>query len=398
MAVLGAGLQGMLAALALARAGWSVEVLDRSPSPMEGASVRGEGKLHLGYVYANDPGRATAGLMVEGALRFAELVDRWVPGGVDWASLRSDPFLYGVLADSLVGPDDLAEHYAWVDELVAAALAGGCTYAGAARARPARRLADPAAHGLGPSVVAAFATDEVAIDPVGLRTDVLGAADTGGAVGFRGETTVEAVARAPEGFVVTTRRHGEVQDRRADAVVNCLWDGRLAVDGTMGLAPERPWIHRLKHAVRGRVPAGAAPPSATLVLGPYGDVVHRGGGRVYASWYPVCLTATSTELAPPPGWATSAEGRGGATPEHLAADTVAALRAHVPGLTDLAVDAVGAGVIVAWGERDIDVPESELHRRHEVGVHEHDGYLSVDTGKLTTAPLFAERVAEVLGR
>jgi glycerol-3-phosphate dehydrogenase len=58
---------------------------------------------------------------------------------------------------------------------------------------------------------------------------------------------------------------------------------------------------------------------------------------------------------------------------------------------------VAAGVVVAWGDSDIDKPDSELHRRLDIGVHDHDGYLSVDTGKLTTAPLFAAKVADVLG-
>ena len=56
--VLGAGIQGTCAALALTTTGWNVTVLDRSAEPMMGTSRRGECKLHLGYVYGNDPGRA----------------------------------------------------------------------------------------------------------------------------------------------------------------------------------------------------------------------------------------------------------------------------------------------------------------------------------------------------
>jgi hypothetical protein len=183
-------------------------------------------------------------------------------------------------------------------------------------------------------------------------------------------------------------------------VVNCLWEGRLAIDATMGIAPPRPWIYRLKYGVHGTLPAGAPlPPSTTIVLGPYGDVVRHAGGRIYASWYPDCLAGTSTDLTTPPSWASATAGT--AAPDvldALATATVKALAEHVPAVQGLQVDLVAAGVIVAWGETDIDELDSELHRRHAIGVHDHGDYLSVDTGKLTTAPLFAQRVADLLDR
>ena len=54
-----------------------------------------------------------------------------------------------------------------------------------------------------------------------------------------------------------------------------------------------------------------------------------------------------------------------------------------------------AGVITAWGATDVDDPASELHERHEVGPRAHDGWITVDTGKLTTAPLFGELAADL---
>jgi hypothetical protein len=51
-------------------------------------------------------------------------------------------------------------------------------------------------------------------------------------------------------------------------------------------------------------------------------------------------------------------------------------------------------VIVAWGKTDIDDPASELHQRSEIGVTTRRDYHSVDPGKLTLAPYFAERCAD----
>lgn len=44
---------------------------------------------------------------------------------------------------------------------------------------------------------------------------------------------------------------------------------------------------------------------------------------------------------------------------------------------------MAAGVIVAWGDTDIDSPSSALHGRDEIGVPEHGAHRSVDTGKRT---------------
>jgi len=48
---------------------------------------------------------------------------------------------------------------------------------------------------------------------------------------------------------------------------------------------------------------------------------------------------------------------------------------------------INGGYIFAWGKSDIDDARSRLHRRYEIGVHSHRGYHSIDTGKLTMAPL-----------
>ena len=395
--MLGAGLQGVATALALSQDGWSVLLLDRAAEPLRGASIRGEGKLHLGYVYANDPGRATASLMVEGALHFSHLLDRWLDQPADWASLRSDPFRYAVLPSSMVPTSDLAEHYAWVAALVAERLSDGLAYAGLTSVAPARLLAageDAEVR----ATSAAFATDEVAVEPKALRALLL-CALAARPIRFCGSTTVHEVRREPHGFTVAVEgADGATRAERADVVVNCLWDGRLAVDRTLGIEPDRPWIHRLKYGVHGTVDPGTAPPpSVTFVLGPFGDVVRHASGRIYASWYPSCLVDTSTEVTPPTTWVGATSEDGWTSTQHDVAEaTVTALAHHVPRLAGLEVDLVAAGPIVAWGETDIDVPDSELHLRHRIGVHDHDGYLSVDTGKLTTAPLFAEQVAERL--
>ena len=53
------------------------------------------------------------------------------------------------------------------------------------------------------------------------------------------------------------------------------------------------------------------------------------------------------------------------------------------------------GGIFAWGNKDIDDPRSELHQRFDVGVRA-GRYLTVDTGKLALAPLFATHAVNLM--
>ena len=79
----------------------------------------------------------------------------------------------------------------------------------------------------------------------------------------------------------------------------------------------------------------------------------------------------------------------------IIAGTLRALSAIVRSLRDLNAESlpeatVKGGPIVAWGKTDIYDPASELHRRFEIGVTSEGRFHSVDPGKLTMAPYFAE--------
>lgn len=392
--VLGAGIQGCCAALALVRDGWEVTLVDRRESAWSETSLRGEGKLHLGYVYANEPDRATAALMVDAAMAFAPLIDGWLPGRVDWAAARSSTFAYAVHEDSMVDVDTLAAHYAWVDDRIES-VAG--SYAGTEEMTRARQV-EPATIGLQGPVRASFATSEVALSPRLLRSAVVsGLADLD--VAFRGGSRVDGVERRGEGFVVrTTDVAGVSAELPADVVVNCLWHDRRRIDATVGVHDESPVLLRLKFALHGQL-AGRAlgAPSTTVVLGPFGDVVEYGDRRIYASWYPACRVDATEQGSVPDDWNAALDGS--VDPERRRAiveQSLAALQPIIPALESLVVDTVAAGVIVAAGASDIDDPASRLHRRDRIGVAHQDGYVSIETGKLTAAPRHAALAAEAV--
>ncbi len=400
--VLGAGFQGVCAALALNSRGYRVELIDQAAGCMERASGRNEGKIHLGLVYANDDSFRTASLMLDASLAFAPLLETWLGHRLDWAQMTSTPFTYAVMKDSLLSLDKICAFYERVQAAYHDRL-DGRTYLGkspAALWRPG--ASEDSSSWVRPDEVAGvIQTEEVALDLDKLRAHLVAALRAAPNIALTFGSRVERAERISAGFrVAGSGAGGQRWQREADIVVNCLWGGRLSFDSLMGLKPSRSWVYRLKYRVLGqRAPVLEHLPSLTFVLGPYGDIVTYPGGQTYLSWYPTCLQGWSDALAPPADWGPPCEGRPDqATADGIARETLKALDRIVPGVAGTAVRQVDAGVIFSWGQPyvDVDDPASELHQRHAIGVAAHDGYFSIDTGKFTCAPLFASRLLAAL--
>jgi hypothetical protein len=77
---------------------------------------------------------------------------------------------------------------------------------------------------------------------------------------------------------------------------------------------------------------------------------------------------------------------------------VAPLIAGVDDILDAAAEIkVRGGFVFAHGQGPLDRPGSTIHRRDRFGVGRRGNYLSVDTGKFSTAPWLAERIAAEVG-
>jgi glycine/D-amino acid oxidase-like deaminating enzyme len=391
--VLGGGLQGCCVALSLAEQGIDVVLFDRNDKLLSRAAVANEGKIHLGYMYANDPSHSTARMMVQGALAFAPFFARHL--GVPKDSMKvSRPAAYVVHRESQRRPDQVSQYLSTVHALIREASLGrtdayfGCDLSKEPRMwAAAQREAE-----FDPEVaLAAFDTPEVAIDPVALAEAVRDRVGADRQIEVR---LTHKVISVDEGnrLEVEMEAPGGIVRERFDHVVNALWDGRFAVNERRGLRPDRPWLHRLKYGVSFRLrPGSNLPPSATFVSGPFGEVVSYGDGLTYLTWYPVCLQGISSDVTPPE-WPTY-------PPEparsQLLDGTLNAMAPFVLSLRglnsgELENVVVKGGVIVAWGQTDIYDPASELHRRFEIGVTSTGRFHSVDPGKLTMAPYFAD--------
>jgi hypothetical protein len=401
VAVLGGGLQGCLVALALADSGVRVTILDRNHALMTRTAIANEGKIHLGFMYCADQTLATARMMMRGALAFAPFLARH---GIDATRLpNSTPTIYAVHQDSLMPLDKISAHYDSVHRLILGATEGReDAYFGIdVRARPQewpsqRRDAEFD----GEAILAAFETPEISIDPIGLANQVderIRADPRIECLLNRTVVRVEGIEERPT--VVSDGPEGE-QRETYDHVVNALWDGRLALDATLGLRPDRPWINRFRYGIRAYPRADRRrPPTATIVLGAFGEVVNCTDGSLYLMWYPTLLVAKSSGLSPPdrpmyPDEPLRSELLAG-TIRGLAG-IVTSLREMTP--ADFSDVSVRGGAIIAWGKSDIDDPLSELHRRFEIGVTTSGRYHSIDPGKLTMTAHFAEVcAARILG-
>ena len=397
VAVLGAGLTGSCVALELARRGYTVALFDQDPVPMNRASRRNEGKIHLGLIYAADSSLTTARLQLRGALSFGTLLERWL--GEKAHRLRlSTPFTYLVARDSVLSADELEEHYTTLEDIYRRLLSDTPTlsYLGIRPKRLAWRLnPDEVDHRFDSGRLSAvFGTSELAVDTDQLADLISAAINASPLIHFRSAHRVREIGRTGDGFEISGDGTSGPWVIRSQNVVNATWENRIGLDSTLHREPPPGWLYRLKYRVLAQLPDDLKDaPSATMVLGRYGDVVVRPDGTAYLSWYPAGLRGWSDALRPPESWEPACRGEQNDRSADIAGEILAGLEPWYPGVKRCRPFQVDAGAIVAYGKTDVDDPDSGLHDRSRVGVFSDSGYHSIDPGKLTTAPLFAVEAA-----
>ncbi|MDA1091930.1 MAG: FAD-dependent oxidoreductase [Acidobacteria bacterium] len=386
--VLGAGLAGCCVALRLAQLEHRVTLVDRNPRPVSGASRHNEGKLHLGYIYAADPVHKTHQTVMAGSLSFLDAIERLTRVPRE-AIPRSHGFVYVVHADSLLRVDDIRRHFEEVDTLLA-------EHTGRAQ-DAAWDLPDEFVRSTyADSTLAAIHTSEIAVDSNHVASVVGAAVLAEPRIDFVGNHEVTGAEVVGDGHRIVARSpEGEVRFEAA-AVANCLWENRVHVDSLIGRVSDKPWLWRWKAVLSFDTPAHLSVPPTTVVLGPFGDYVPYTSGRSYLSWYRSCLVGFTPDGGADP-LRVAIDGR---DDQAIRRDAIAGFASVIPALADqqelLRTARVGGGYIMALGSTDIDDPVSGLHERHEVGPSMDGAWLSLETGKFCTAPMFGVRAAEMI--
>jgi glycine/D-amino acid oxidase-like deaminating enzyme len=391
MTILGGGIQGVSLALALAHRGHKVTLIESLPILMDSTSTRNEGKIHLGFVYALDPTGATHRNMLESALCFSPLLDKWC-GGLVWNEFISDGFYYAIMPDSMIGPERVMQSYERLANLLPEFDEHDLcqpSYFG----KPLTwmwRESDPVqSHPFSAkyALQGYIETEERAIDPIILAAKLRRIVKQHPLIYTRCNVRVDRVERDTHGFSLHLDTPTGPEILQSDLVANCTWSGRHQLDRMVGMNQLSNTCYRIKHSIIAKLPKESKSlPPITMVQGPYGDIVPRQNNHVYLSWYPECRTYFGT-LPPRDDWD---------TPEishEVAQRSLMKLRDLFPDLASSEIVSSMAGVIMAEGSSDIDDPRSTLHYRKDYGVTHHDGWWSIDTGKYTAAPLLAERTA-----
>ncbi len=397
--ILGAGIQGVCIALALAQKGHDVILIEKKTEPLLGASGTGEGRIHLGFLYSNDKSYKTANFLLHAGLHFAPLLEKYTSKKINWDYFASYPTTYIVSKKSLLTKEEITKCYETIEEKYKAEYKNSnLHYCGKSINQLWEKTDLPS--GINRNFAeAAYKTCEVAINPLTFREFLNDIIKANKKIKLLTEHHVRNVSRTWQGFHL----EGEHSQKKGtwhldtEIVVNCLWDSRLEIDAQLGIEPPEQWLYRLKHSIYIEINKELEKftNSYCFIVGSYGDIVlYPKNNLVYLSWYPTCKTKNCTDLRPPNQW-------GKITNEEqqtIFHDTILALNNIIPGISSGQMKYFKEGVIFSWGneKEDIDVKQSELHKRYKIGIYAKDGYFSVDPGKYTCAPFFAEEFVNTM--
>lgn len=403
--VIGAGLTGSGIALELARNNKSVVLLEQDENPFNRASLRNEGKIHLGLIYAADLTGQTGVLQLKGALQFYSILKSWIGDRINNIEI-SAPFTYLIENSSLVGEEHLSRHYENLEQAYRGLLAEDpqLSYLGG---RPSWLARSTELEQLGSTFKTsrfkgAFATNEKAVNTDHLAEEITIALKGSKQINLQCGVKVIDIVEEKNTYKIfcEVKNRSEMLVVEANMVFNASWDQRLILDRSVGIEPSAGWVHRLKYRVIAALPSDVEySQSATIVLGAFGDVVIR-DKTAYLSWYPVGMRGWSHDVAPPKEWDYVCS-RAGTDAESLSIgnEILAKTIEWYPKLAGSKILTVDAGAIFAYGKSDVNEIGSQLHDRSHIGVFRNKNYFSVDPGKLTTAPMFAvQAVKEALGK
>jgi glycine/D-amino acid oxidase-like deaminating enzyme len=392
IAILGSGIMGSSAALALASCGARITLFEAAGRPFQGASRWNEGKIHLGYLYSADPDLETARHILPGGLEFKGLTERYVGRPVDPVVTTHDD-TYLVHRNSVTSVAAMEKYIRDVDALLNGHPQAH-DYLVDLTGKRSRRLsaAELDRQYDTKEIVAGFYVPERSVSTFWVADQFVQALAAEPKIELALNTRVEAVRTTEDSL------HGPFHidtDRGSsgpfDLVINCLWEGRPIIDAALGILPPAPWSHRFRLSLFLRTAQPLSVPSTVIATGPFGDIKQYGERDFYLSWYPAGLRAEGTALAPPPMPKLEAGG------QDIIEEIFRELGAIIPGVKLLRDKAetmqLNGGWVYASGQGPLSHPDSTLHRRHHTNIHRAGSYISIDTGKYSIAPWLAQRVA-----
>lgn len=396
IAILGAGIMGCSAALFFARQKIDVSLFDMAAQPFSAASRWNEGKIHLGFLYSADPSLRTADRVIPGGLSFRPLVEELIGTSLAPAITAEDDFFL-CHRESVTSASAMRLYMEKVVEHVRAHPDARRYLADVSGSR-VQQLSSAELAGLTSSseIVAGFRVPERSVSTNWVAEHFISAV----AAEKRIEPLmgIQVAAARP----TTDRIDGpwkidtsEGSFGPYDYVINALWQGRLAIDRTAGLEPTGIWSNRYRQSLFVRTAAQVDTPCAVIATGPFGDVKNYDGRNFYLSWYPDGLRVDNSDISPP-------DAKTLATPDStdLSASVFNHLESLLPWVAQIREQAehiaIEGGWVFAAAQGLLSDPKSTLHRRSDYGAARLGSYISIDTGKYSTAPSLARALSHDL--
>lgn len=416
---------GSCLALELAQRGYLVDLYEIASKPITGASLNNEGKLHLGFVYAKDPLKDTHKVMIRGSLSFKGIIEKLTGQSVG-TTFDSVPFQYFIPNDSQLTINEILNHFDAVQSQINKTIKSDHNLYIKASEKYYFKKNLSEIHNKFFSQQ--YTHNSISTNEISISTNVIASILTEALrcqkmITIFGNTNVISAKRLTnEEIEITTINRARTETKRYQCVANCLWDDKLRIDKTAGVNNSGPWILRYKAMLSISAPSIGLDliPSATGILGSYGDVVNHNNGMYYLSWYPLCKLAERldddgrklhSDIHSLPariirkmiaGFPVLSEKISSITHRKFIKDNILEMAKYIPSVEQLIKYGdnfkVSGGVILAKGSTDIDDPKSYLHQRSVIGPVAYGNYITVDTGKYCTAPLFALETADMVSK
>lgn len=385
---------GVSTALFLARRNVHVTVFDQHDEAMFAASRWNEGKIHLGFLYNANSTLSSARQVIPGGLGFQGLVEELTGTSIRDHTTSSDD-IYLCHRDSVVSPDGMKKYFYDVSRLIREHpdAARYCVDVSGCQARrlTGQELARVTDSG---EIVAGFKVPERSVATQWLADQFTAALKAERRIETRFNTRVSGVSHHQ-----SEKSSGQWQVKSSaggfgpyDYVVNALWEGRLHIDHGLGLPlPER-WSHRYRQSLFVRTSIPLAHPSVVVATGPFGDIKNYNGRDFYLSWYPTGLRSESHQILP------EAPVLDKSDTNRVTTDMFDCLQVLLPDVASIRgnleqVELAG-GWVYAAADGSLADPAATLHSRSGFGVNSSGTYFSVDTGKYSTGPWLARRLAD----
>lgn len=347
---------------------------------MNETSKNHEGKIHLGFVYSKDETFATAEKMLIDALNFSNTIEFLLDQKLDWDKIKSKKFLYLVSQTSLLKEENLDHFFIKIQQTYESLLTQN-THLNYLGMRPEilfKKIEIPKDLNR-ENFQCCYETEEYAINQHILNREIIKTIQSKN-IPIYYENTIEKV--------VDKFKYGEVHTDKevfyGSKIINCLWDKKANIDNSVFDNKCKDMNYRFKFGIVSQpIQNLENVNSITFVNGPFGDFVNFKNDYMYFSWYPYSLKGFCCSDKPPIEWNINSLIP---EPDIFLSDHKKIFNDIFNRTFDFINPEIIGSIIVAIGSTDISDQNSKLHERNEKRIEYTDNYISISTGKYTSAP------------